>query len=153
MKGAFLIIALNDQLNLGMWYSSREETNGRKVRPSMDTSTYLNWDVGYGILSQTNKAQDVQRTFITPGHHRHISTTKIKVYKLCVSLLVLALWHFTSKKWSKSAKTGSFLRPSSFHISKPQNALFYLSVKNQFQINLTSNKEVINSTNDLQHAI
>ena len=36
-------------------------------------STYLNQDVGYGILSQTNRAQYVQRTFITPEHHRQVN--------------------------------------------------------------------------------
>ena len=40
-----------------MWYSSRGETYGHRVRPLTDTSTYLHWDVGYGIPSQTNSAQ------------------------------------------------------------------------------------------------
>ena len=40
-----------------------------------DTSTYLHRDAGYGISSQTKQAQYVQRTFSTPGHHRHIRIT------------------------------------------------------------------------------
>ena len=37
----------------------------------MDTSTYLHRDVGYRIPSQTNRAQDMQMTFITPGTINH----------------------------------------------------------------------------------
>ena len=55
-----------------MWYSSRGENDGRRVQPWMVTSSYLHWDIGYGIPSQINRAQDVQRTSITPGHHRHV---------------------------------------------------------------------------------
>ena len=60
-------------ITLGMWHPSRVETDGCRVRPLTDTSTYLHRDVGYGIPSQTNKAQDMPRTFITPRHHRHVT--------------------------------------------------------------------------------
>ena len=60
-------------ITLGMWYLSGAETNSHRVRPSMDTSTYLYRHVGYGIPSQTTRAQDVQRTFITPEHHWHVN--------------------------------------------------------------------------------
>ena len=53
-------------------YSSRVVTDGPRVWPATDTSTYLHRDVGYGLPSQINKAQEVQRTFITPGRHRHV---------------------------------------------------------------------------------
>ena len=43
------------------------------VRPSMDTSTYLHRDVGYGQPSQQHRAQDVQKLFITPKHHPHVN--------------------------------------------------------------------------------
>ena len=66
-----------------MWYSSRGETDGGRVQPSMNTSTYLHRDVGYGIPSQTNRAQDVQRTFITPGHHRHVNLMVTAFFEIC----------------------------------------------------------------------
>ena len=58
---------------LGMWYSTRAETNGRRVRPSTYLSKYLHGNVGYEQPSQHNRAQDVQKLFITPGHHRHVN--------------------------------------------------------------------------------
>ena len=45
---------------LGMWYSSRAETDGHRV-VSMNMSTYLHRDVGYEQPSQNNRAKDVQR--------------------------------------------------------------------------------------------
>ena len=61
--------------NSWMSYSSRTETYGHRVRLLTDTSTYLHQDVGYGIPSRATKAQDIQRTFITPERHRHVSIT------------------------------------------------------------------------------
>ena len=58
---------------LGMWYSSRAETDDRRVRLSTNTSMYLHQDIGYEQPSQHNRAQDVQKLFITPRHHRHIN--------------------------------------------------------------------------------
>ena len=55
-----------------MWYSSRAETDGRRGQPSMDTLTYLHRDVGYGIPTQINKAQEVRMTFITHGLKQHV---------------------------------------------------------------------------------
>ena len=71
---------------LGMWYSSRADVDGRRIRPSMDTSTdrcgirpsmdtptYQHRDVGYGHSSQQHNALGVQHRFITPGQRRQLS--------------------------------------------------------------------------------
>ena len=66
---------------LGMWYSLRADADGRRIRPSRDTSTDGRWiqllmdtsiywhrDVGYGHSSQQHNALSVQHLFITPGN-------------------------------------------------------------------------------------
>ena len=50
----------------------KTRTNSRMVRLLMDTSTYLHQDVGYGMPSQTTRAQDMQGNFITPKYYRHV---------------------------------------------------------------------------------
>ena len=58
-----------------MWYSSRADDDGRRIRPSTNTATYQHRDVGNDQPSQRNRAQVVQQHFITPGQHWHVKRT------------------------------------------------------------------------------
>ena len=49
------------------------------IKSRADTSTYLHWDVGYEQPSLRNRAQDVQKLFITPGQHRHVNNNFLPI--------------------------------------------------------------------------
>ena len=77
---------------LGIWYSSRADVDGRRIRPlrdtltdsrgirpSMDTSTYRHWDVGYGHYPQLHNVQGVQHHFIIPEQRRHVTLKNLEL--------------------------------------------------------------------------
>ena len=68
-------------------------------------STYLHRDVGYGIPSQTDKAQGAKRTFITPGQHRHVNITKKEEGGRVVGWSNCCLMHFVSPAKKKMLDT------------------------------------------------
>ena len=63
-----------------MWYSSRGENDGRRVRPWTVTSSYLHWDVGYGILFSSYLTEAKQLLMVAEQSHL-LSVDKIKQCK------------------------------------------------------------------------
>ena len=56
------------------------------IKSRADTSTYLHWDVGYEQPSLRNRAQDVQKLFITPGQQWHVNNHKKQEWEVKVLL-------------------------------------------------------------------
>ena len=73
--------------------------------PLCNLSTNLHRDVGYGIPSQTDKAQGAKRTFITPGQHRHVNITKKEEGGRVVGWSNCCLMHFVSPAKKKMLDT------------------------------------------------
>ena len=84
-----------DSWSPGMWHTTGDEKRSHWVRLIADTSlsTYLQRDAGY--VPQT-QGRVIQKSFITPKHHEHVTTTII---------LQVIIWklHFTiiMNKWNR----------------------------------------------------
>ena len=86
--------------------SSRAETDGCRVRPSRNMSTYLHQDVGYKQPYKHNRTQDVQKLFITPWHHRHITWSNCHI---CAAFRSLPWFCFQSFLTSLSGLALAYL--------------------------------------------